>query len=64
MVAALLSLLLACQTMTGCTGVGKEQQKEERYIAVICKGSQPSVLEDSGAGCKGCRRGAWSKDFF
>lgn len=35
-----LSLLLACQTMTGCAGIGEEQQEEERYIAVISKGSQ------------------------
>lgn len=40
MFAALLSLLLMCQTMTGCAGVGEEQQEEERYIAVISKGSQ------------------------
>lgn len=40
MVAASLSLLLACQTMTGCAGIGEEQQEEERYIAVISKGSQ------------------------
>lgn len=40
MVAVSLSLLLVCQTMTGCAGIGNEQQEEERYIAVICKGSQ------------------------
>lgn len=52
MVAALLSLLLACQTMTGCTGVGKEQQKEERYIAVICKGSQPQFWKTVEQGAR------------
>lgn len=38
-VAAVLSLFLACRMLTGCAGVDQEQQ-EQRYIAVICKGSQ------------------------